>query len=191
MAASAESSAPTYCFDDRNIRWHKFGDLDGFVFAMYDIDEDRNLVDFILKFEPNSRIFLHRHTAHTNTLVVQGDHIIYEPDGQTVKEVRLTGSYTSSPPGDAHREGGVCRTELMPPGRRLPSRAPLRRLGGYATVRLRISASAARPEARRRAVEGSGMTTLLPMTTVVPPPTALPKAAPPASVTLKPVANAT
>ncbi len=100
------SAANAYAFDDRNIRWHKFGDFEGFVFSMYDVDDEKNLVDFILKFEPNSRIFLHRHMAHTNTLVVQGEHLIYEPDGKAVKEVRLTGSYTSSPPGDAHREGG-------------------------------------------------------------------------------------
>ncbi len=106
MAASAESAATPYAFDDRNIRWHKFGDFEGFVFAMYDVDDEKNLVDFILKFEPNSKIFLHRHMAHTNTLVVQGEHLIYEPDGKAIKEVRLTGSYTSSPPGDAHREGG-------------------------------------------------------------------------------------
>lgn len=103
MAASAQSS---YGFDDRNTRWHKLGDFDGFVFAMYDVDDERNIVDFILKFESNSVIFLHRHMAHTNTLVVQGDHVIYEPDGKAIKEVRLTGSYTSSPAGDAHREGG-------------------------------------------------------------------------------------
>ena len=106
MAASAESPVTPYAFDDRNIRWYKFGDFDGFVFAMYDVDDEKNLVDFILKFEPNSKIFLHRHMALTITLVVHGEHLIYEPDGKAIKEVRLTGSYTSSPPGDAHREGG-------------------------------------------------------------------------------------
>ena len=99
--------APTsYHFDDRNIRWHKFGDFTGLVVAMFDVDEKKNLVDFIVKFEPNSRIFCHRHLAHTHTFVVEGEHRLYEADGKTVKEVRPTGSYTSSPPGDVHREGG-------------------------------------------------------------------------------------
>ncbi len=97
---------PSYSFDDRNIRWHKFGDFTGLVVAMFDVDVEKNETDFIVKFEPNSKIFLHRHMAHTNTLVVDGEHRLYEPDGETLKEVRPTGSYTSSSPGDAHREGG-------------------------------------------------------------------------------------
>ena len=79
MPAPAGSPTTPYCFDDRNIRWHKFGEFEGFVFAMYDVVDETNLVDFILKFEPNSKIFLHRHMAQTNTLVVQGEHLIYEP----------------------------------------------------------------------------------------------------------------
>jgi hypothetical protein len=58
----------------------------------------------MLKFPPNQQIFLHRHLALTNTLVVQGEHRLYEPDG-ALKEVRPVGSYTSSPPGEPHREG--------------------------------------------------------------------------------------
>jgi hypothetical protein len=106
MATPLESPATSHRFDDRNICWHKFGDFEGFVFAMFDVDEKRNVVDMILKFEPNSQIFPHRHLALTNTLVVEGEHRIYEADGKAIKEVRATGTYTSSPPGDAHREGG-------------------------------------------------------------------------------------
>jgi len=42
---------------------------------------------------------------HNNTFVVQGEHRLYEPDG-TLKEIRPTGMYKSTPPGDVHREGG-------------------------------------------------------------------------------------
>jgi hypothetical protein len=42
--------------------------------------------------------------ALTNTLVVQGEHRLYEPDG-ALKEARPAGSYTSTPPGEPHREG--------------------------------------------------------------------------------------
>ena len=105
MATSVAAETTSYDFDDRNIRWYKFGDFEHFVFAMLDIDEKKKLVDLILKFEPNKQIFLHRHLALTNTLVVQGEHRLYEPNG-AIKEVRPVGSYTSSPPGDPHREGG-------------------------------------------------------------------------------------
>src|SRR6266852_1434736 len=81
-------------FDDRNIRWQKFGDFEHFVFAMFDVDKQNKVIDFILKFDPNQRIFLHRHLALTNTFVIQGEHRLYEPNG-ALKEVCPVGSYTS------------------------------------------------------------------------------------------------
>ncbi len=36
---------------------------------------------------------------------MQGEHRLYEPDG-ALKEIRPVGSYTSSPPGEPHSEGG-------------------------------------------------------------------------------------
>jgi hypothetical protein len=98
------ASANTYIFDERNIRWSKLGDLEHFVFAVLDIDIPRKVVDFIIKFDPDRQIVLHRHLALTNTMVIQGEHRLYEPDG-SLKEVRAVGSYTSSEPGDPHREG--------------------------------------------------------------------------------------
>lgn len=106
MASTERPASAAYDFDDRNMQWHKFGDFEGFVFAMFDVDETKNVVDLILKFEPGSKIFMHRHRAHTNTFVVQGEHLIYELDGSGPTEVRPTGSYTSSEAGAAHREGG-------------------------------------------------------------------------------------
>src|SRR5215469_7831815 len=103
--AAAASRIASYNFDDRNIRWYRLGDFEHFVFAMFHVDLSRNIVDFILKFAPNEQIFLHRHLALTNTLVVQGEHRLYEPDG-ALKEIRPVGSYTSTPPGEPHREGG-------------------------------------------------------------------------------------
>ncbi len=105
MATSIAAETTSYAFDDRNIRWYELGEFKHFVFAMLDVDEQKKLVDLILKFEPNQQIFLHRHLALTNTLVVQGEHRLYEPNG-ALKEIRPVGSYTSSPPGEPHREGG-------------------------------------------------------------------------------------
>lgn len=105
MTTAVAAETTSYAFDDHNIGWYELGDFKHFVFAMLDVDEKKKLVDLILKFEPNQQIFLHRHLALTNTLVVQGEHRIYEPTG-TLKEIRPVGSYTSSPPGEPHREGG-------------------------------------------------------------------------------------
>jgi len=105
MATAVAAETPSYAFDDRHIRWHKMGEFEHFEIAMLDVDVSQKIVDFLLKFEPNQQIFLHRHLALTNTLVVQGEHRLYEPTG-ALKEVRSVGSYTSSPPGEPHREGG-------------------------------------------------------------------------------------
>jgi hypothetical protein len=99
MVTAVAANTRSYAFDDRNIRWYTLGDFEHFVFAMLDVDASQKIVDFILKFPPNQQIFLHRHLALTNTLVVQGEHRMYEPDG-TLKEVRPVGSYTSTPPGE-------------------------------------------------------------------------------------------
>ena len=104
MATAVAAEPTSYVFDDSNIRWYTLGDFEHFVFAMLDVDVPQRIVDFILKFPPNQKIFLHRHLALTNTLVVQGEHRLYEPNGK-LKEVRPVGSYTSSPPGDPHQEG--------------------------------------------------------------------------------------
>ena len=104
MATVSMAETTSHVFDDTNITWYKLGDFEHFVFAMLDVDVEGQVVDFILKFPANEQIFLHRHLALTNTLVVQGEHRLYEPDG-SIKEIRPVGSYTSSPPGDPHREG--------------------------------------------------------------------------------------
>jgi 2,4'-dihydroxyacetophenone dioxygenase len=44
--------------------------------------------------------------------VLQGEHRIYEPDG-LLKEVRRVGSYTSSVPGDPHREGAGAEEAIV------------------------------------------------------------------------------
>jgi hypothetical protein len=105
MVTEATVTARSYIFDDHNIRWDKLGDLKHFVFAVLDVDAPRKVVDFIIKFEANRQIILHRHLVLTNTLVVQGEHRLYEANG-ALKEVRAVGSYTSTQPGEPHREGG-------------------------------------------------------------------------------------
>jgi quercetin dioxygenase-like cupin family protein len=95
-----------YNFDDSNIRWNKLGDFEHLVYSILDIDEDNNIVDVLFKFAANQQIVLHRHKAQNNTLVIQGEHRLYEANGK-IKEVRPVGSYTISPPSDEpHREGG-------------------------------------------------------------------------------------
>ena len=83
MAIAAGVNNPSFAFDDRNIQWYQLGNFDHFVFAMLDVDRQKRIIDFIIKFAANQKIVLHRHLALTNTLVVQGEHRLYEPKRQT------------------------------------------------------------------------------------------------------------
>ncbi len=95
-----------YRFDDRHIRWHKLGDFEHFVYAILDIDKANHIADVIFKFEPHQPIVLHRHKVLNKTLVIQGEHRLYEPNGD-LKEVRPVGTYTSSLANpDPHSECG-------------------------------------------------------------------------------------
>ena len=97
---------PTHAFDDRNIKWNRLGDYLHLHYSILDVDEKNGIADVLFKFAANEKIVLHRHLAHNNTFVVQGEHRLYKPDG-TLKEIRPVGSMTSSPPSDEpHREGG-------------------------------------------------------------------------------------
>src|SRR5438309_1037237 len=77
--------APMKSFDDSNIQWRPFAGMGGYVVRIFDVDPATRTVDFAIKFDPNTQVIIHRHTALTHTFVVEGDHVIYEPDG-TLRE---------------------------------------------------------------------------------------------------------
>lgn len=106
MPPTALAQTTSSRFDDRNIQWRALGDFEHLTVTILSVDEKRNIADFIVKFDPNEKIFLHRHLALTNTFVIDGEHIIYEPGSKQLREIRPVGRYTSSQPGDAHHEGG-------------------------------------------------------------------------------------
>ena len=96
----------SYSFDDNNIRWQQFGDFDYFVYSILNINEKNKIIEVLFKFEANQQIFLHKHKALNTTFVIQGEHRLYEPNGE-IKEIRAVGTYTSSPASEEpHREGG-------------------------------------------------------------------------------------
>ncbi len=95
-----------YQFDDRNIQWHQLGEFKRFVYAILDIDLENTIADVLFKFEAHQPIVLHQHKALNKMLVIQGEHRLYEPNGD-LKEIRPVGRYTSSPASpDPHRECG-------------------------------------------------------------------------------------
>lgn len=111
--APAVRSPATLSFDGDAINWRRLGEFEHFVYTVLDVDPVTETADFVLKFEPDERIFLHRHRALTMTTVLAGEHRLYAPDG-AVKEVRPLGSYTVAPPSaDPHQEGGGARGAVV------------------------------------------------------------------------------
>ncbi len=93
-------------FDDSNIQWSKLEGIEHLSYSILDIDVTNKIVDVIFKLEPFRQIILHRHMAVNHSFVIQGEHRLYEPNGE-LKEIRAVGSYTSSPASDEpHRECG-------------------------------------------------------------------------------------
>lgn len=93
-------------YDEYEIQWSQLDGINHLEYFILDVDRDRQIVDLLLKFAANEKIFLHRHTALNHMLVLQGEHRLYSPTGE-LKEVRPTGRYTVSPASDEpHSEGG-------------------------------------------------------------------------------------
>lgn len=100
-------------FNDRAINWCKLGDIEYLQYAVLDIDQDRHIADVLFKLEPHRQIIPHRHKALNKSLVIQGEHRLYEPSGR-LKEVRPAGTYTSTPASDEpHRECGGDRGAIV------------------------------------------------------------------------------
>ncbi|WP_330083839.1 cupin domain-containing protein [Methylocystis iwaonis] len=93
-------------FDDSNISWRRFGDVEHLWLSVLDVDAKNKIVQVLFKFAAHQQIVLHRHKTTNKTFVIQGEHRLYHPDGK-LKEIRPAGRYTVSPPSnDPHREGG-------------------------------------------------------------------------------------
>ena len=93
-------------FDGSTVSWRQIEGIDHLSYFICAVDRELKIVDVLLKFDANKQIALHRHVALNHLLVLQGEHRLYEPNGD-IKEVRPTGRYTVSPASkEPHREGG-------------------------------------------------------------------------------------
>jgi len=93
-------------FEQHNISWNTLGEFENFLYHILHIDDDNKIIDVLFKLSAHKPIFLHRHLALNMSLVIQGEHHLYDVDGN-LKEVRPTGSYTCSPASnEPHQECG-------------------------------------------------------------------------------------
>ena len=95
-----------YSFDESKINWQPLPGIDHVGLSILDVDDTAKIVDILFKFSANEKIVLHRHVSAFNTFVVQGEHRIYNPDGE-LTEIRPVGTYKAGLPDiKPHREGG-------------------------------------------------------------------------------------
>ena len=95
-----------YRFDDRNISWAPFQGFEGLYYHLLDVDEGRQHVDMLMKFDAHARCIPHRHVGPTRTLVIDGEHRIYETDGQgEPTSVRPAGTFSTNQGDESHVEG--------------------------------------------------------------------------------------
>lgn len=93
-------------FGNADIQWQALDGIDHLQYSILNVDRPNRIIDVIFKLAAGRQIVLHRHKALNHTLVIQGEHRLFEADGK-LKEIRAVGSFTSTPPSDEpHREGG-------------------------------------------------------------------------------------
>lgn len=96
---------PSFNLYDHAITWLPFAGIENLELTLCDIDEERRVVDLLVRFAPNKTVTMHNHLAQTNMFIVQGELRMYEPDG-SIREVRAAGHYFRGRTNDAHSEGG-------------------------------------------------------------------------------------
>lgn len=95
-----------YRFDDRNVAWAPFQGFEGLYYHLLNVDEARGSVDMLMKFDPDARCIPHRHVGPTRTLVIDGEHRLYETSGRGAPTtVRPAGTFSTNNGGEAHIEG--------------------------------------------------------------------------------------
>lgn len=79
-----------------------------FDVAVLGSQPDHGTLDLLVRFAPNSHCHFHRHVAVTRTLVLQGEHHVFDvgSNGETVHKIKPAGTYSQSPSGDIHMERG-------------------------------------------------------------------------------------
>lgn len=90
------------------VRWRPFPGFDGLHYHVLDVDRGRDLVDMLMKFDPDARCVPHRHVGPTRTLVVEGEHQMFEADGSSdgPTDRRPAGTFSTNDGDESHIEGG-------------------------------------------------------------------------------------
>ena len=89
------------------VAWRPFPGFDGLYYWVLSVDRTTDVVDMLMKFDPLAKCVPHRHVGPTRTLVIEGEHILFEPDDESVATSRKIAGQLGTNDGDEqHIEGG-------------------------------------------------------------------------------------
>ena len=89
------------------VAWRPFPGFDGLYYWVLSVDRSTDVVDMLMKFDPNAKCVPHRHVGPTRTLVIEGEHILFEPEDPTAATSRKIAGQLGTNDGDEqHIEGG-------------------------------------------------------------------------------------
>ncbi|MDA0339841.1 MAG: regulator [Proteobacteria bacterium] len=105
---STTTTSPSIPIDlyDHTVDWQPFAGVENLDATLCDVDEERQIVDVLVRFPPDKIVTMHNHLAQTNMFIIQGELRIYEPDDGSLREVRPAGQYYRGRRDDVHTEGG-------------------------------------------------------------------------------------
>lgn len=98
----------TYRFDDRTITWKPFAGFEGLYYHLLSVDHQAQVVDMLMKFDPHAECVPHRHVGPTKTLVLDGEHRLFDPvaDHGPATTTRVASGFGSNRGDETHIEGG-------------------------------------------------------------------------------------
>ena len=105
MSRAAEQTS--YRFDDRLIAWRPFPGFEGLWYIVLDVDGERSQVDMLMRFAPGVKCVPHRHVGPTRTLVIDGEHRMYDADASRGASLdrRPAGTFSRNDGDETHIEG--------------------------------------------------------------------------------------
>lgn len=90
-----------------NMTWIEFPGFEGFYYNVLEVDPDDRFVQLLLKFDPGVKCVAHRHVGPVKTLVLEGEHQIFDvADSELLTDCRPAGTYSTHSGDEAHVEGG-------------------------------------------------------------------------------------
>lgn len=91
----------------QSLNWRPFPGFDGLHYWVAAVNRRTSVVDMFMRFEPGAKCVPHRHVGPTRTLVIEGEHLLFEPgDCDVVTSRRNAGELGTNDGDESHIEGG-------------------------------------------------------------------------------------